>query len=100
DEHDITFTEINRIGANTFVVDGMVPIGMMNDDLNLDLDKKNADTIGGYFIEKLGRVPEKGDIVDDEEVMMEVLRIRGRRIKDLKIIIKEIKPDEPDEDEL
>ena len=38
DEHDITFTEINRIGANTFVVDGMVPIGMMNDDLNLYLD--------------------------------------------------------------
>ena len=100
DEHDITFTEINRIGANTFVVDGMVPIGMMNDDLNLDLDKENADTIGGYFIEKLGRVPEKGDIVDDEEVMMEVLRIRGRRIKDLKIIIKDIKPDEPDEEKL
>lgn len=100
DEHDITFTEINRIAADTFVVDGMVPIGMINDDLDLDLDKENADTIGGYFIEKLGRVPQKGDLVDDEEILMEVLRIRGRRIKDLKITVKDIKPQELGEDEI
>ncbi|MPN32023.1 hypothetical protein SDC9_179498 [bioreactor metagenome] len=77
----------------------MVTIAQLNDDLNLDLDNENADTIGGYFIEKLGRVPEKGDVVDDLAIRMEVLRIRGRRIKDLKIIKKDIDVPEAADDE-
>lgn len=99
DEHDITYTEINRIDTDTYIVDGMVTIAQLNDDLNLDLDNENADTIGGYFIEKLGRVPEKGDVVDDLAIRMEVLRIRGRRIKDLKIIKKDIDVLEAADDE-
>ena len=99
DEHDITYTEINRIDTDTYIVDGMVTIAQLNDDLNLDLDNENADTIGGYFIEKLGRVPEKGDVVDDLAIRMEVLRIRGRRIKDLKIIKKDIDVPEAADDE-
>lgn len=100
DEHDITFTEINRIDLNTYVVDGMVTVAQINDDLNLDLDNENADTIGGYFIEKLGRVPEKGDRIEDEAIDMEVLRIRGRRIKDLKIIKRDIQKVELGDEEV
>lgn len=100
DEHDITYTEINRIGRDTYVVDGMVTVDQINDDLNLELDTENADTIGGYFIEKLGRVPEKGDLIEDEAIQMEVLRIRGRRIKDLKIIKRDINKVELGEDEI
>ncbi len=90
DEHDITFKEINRIARDTFIVDGMVTVDQLNDDIGLHLDSDNADTIGGYFIENLGRVPEKGDVIDLEEITMEVMRIRGRRIKDLKIIKKDL----------
>ena len=100
DEHDITFTEINRIGRDTYVVDGMVTVDQINDDLNLDLDTENADTIGGYFIEKLGRVPEKGDRIEDVAIEMEVLRIRGRRIKDLKIVKRDITKIELGNDEV
>lgn len=96
DEHDITFKEINRIGRDTFIVDGMVTVDQLNDDLNLHLDSDNADTIGGYFIEKLGRVPEKADALDLEEITMEVMRIRGRRIKDLKIVKKDMEEIEDD----
>ncbi|MFZ2258771.1 MAG: transporter associated domain-containing protein, partial [Clostridiaceae bacterium] len=100
DEHDITFTEINRIGRDTYVVDGMVTVDQINDDLNLDLDTENADTIGGYFIEKLGRVPEKGDRIQDVAIEMEILRIRGRRIKDLKIVKRDITKIELGNDEV
>lgn len=100
DEHDITYTEINQVALDTFIVDGMVTVAQLNDDLNLDLDKDNADTIGGYFIEKIGRVPAKGDLIDDEEIRMEVLRLRGKRIKDLKIIKKNLGPAEAGDDEI
>lgn len=88
DEHDVSFKEINRIGPDTYVVDALVTIDQLNDDLFLDLNNENADTIGGYFIEKLGRVPRAGDYLDDEEISMEVLRVRGKRIKDMKIVKK------------
>lgn len=90
DEHDITYKDINRVSRDTFIVDGMVTVDQLNDDLDLHLDSDNADTIGGYFIEQLGRVPEKGDALNLEEITMEVERIRGRRIKDLKIVKKDM----------
>lgn len=95
DEHDISFKEINKLDEKTYIVDALVTVDQLNDDLNLELDTENADTIGGYFIEKLGRVPVKGDKVDDREILMEVLRVRGMRIKDLRIQKKDIAGSEP-----
>lgn len=88
DEHDITYKEINKVSDDTYIVDALVTVDQINDDLGLDLDSENSDTIGGYFIEKLGRVPNKNDKVEDESVTMIVLRLRGKRVKDLKIIKK------------
>lgn len=96
DEHDIRYKEINPLGQNTYIVDGMVTVDQINDDLHVDLNDEIADTIGGYFIEKIGRVPVKGDLVEDEEIIMEVLRIRGKRIKDLKITVKPAKGETDD----
>lgn len=98
DEHDLSFKEINKIGVDTYIVDALVPIAQLNDDLFLSLDTENAETIGGYFIEKLGRVPKKGDYISDEEINMEVLHIRGKRIKDLKIVRKEVPTVEEEEE--
>lgn len=95
DEHDISFKEINKLDEKTYIVDALVTVDQLNDDLNLELDTENADTIGGYFIEKLGRVPVKGDKVDDREILMEVLRVRGMRIKDLRIQKKDVAGSEP-----
>lgn len=88
DEHDISYKEINKTDKNTYIVDALVTIEELNDQLALELDTNNAETIGGYFIEKLGRVPKKGDQIEDNEINMVVLKVRGKRIKDLKIEIK------------
>ncbi|MFB0917760.1 MAG: hemolysin family protein [Clostridiaceae bacterium] len=97
DEHDISFKEINKIDDNVYIIDALVTVDQVNDDLNLELDTENADTIGGYFIEKIGRVPMKGDKVEDVEIDMEVLRLRGKRIKDLRVIKKDVKATEASE---
>jgi len=97
DEHDISFKEINKIDDNVYIIDALVTVDQVNDDLNLELDTENADTIGGYFIEKIGRVPMKGDKVEDTEIDMEVLRLRGKRIKDLRVIKKDVTVNEASE---
>jgi len=49
------------------LVEGSVLIDEINDHFGLDLVDPNYDTIAGYVLGKLGRIPQVGDVVDDKE---------------------------------
>ena len=49
------------------LVDGLTLIEEVNDHLTLSLDDPKFDTIAGYLIGKLGRIPKLGDTFDDIE---------------------------------
>lgn len=99
DEHDLAYQDIVKTGDREYLINGKVSIDQINDDLYIKLNDENADTIGGYFIEKLGRVPEPGDKVYLDEGEMEVLRVEGKRIKDIKFIKYEEKTEDEENDE-
>lgn len=99
DEHDLAYQDIIRVSDNEYIVNGLVSIAQINDDLDLEIDDENADTIGGYVIELLGRVPEEGDKVTFNQGEIEVLRIEGKRIKDLKLIKKDMMERDNDENQ-
>jgi CBS domain containing-hemolysin-like protein len=44
-----------------------------------------ADTIGGYVMELLERVPRTGDKVSDSQLSFKVIKMAGRRVDTLKI---------------
>lgn len=97
DEHDLTFQDVKKINNDTYIVNALVSIDQFNDDLNLKLGDENADTIGGYVIEQLGRVPKVGDIVSLKECRLEVLKTSGKRIKELKVTKFTIEEEETDD---
>lgn len=93
DEHDVMDEYINKVTDNIYLVDALVSIDDFNDSLGFEIESENADSIGGFVIERLGRVPKKGDTVYYEGHEFRVQQMAGKRIKVLKVILNQEKTD-------
>ncbi len=87
DEHDVFDEYISKMTDNIYLIDALVSVDDFNDALGLEIISENADSIGGYVIERLGRVPKKGDSVFYDGHQFKVQQMAGRRIKVLKLIL-------------
>jgi len=59
--------EIQRLPDGSARLDGRVLIKEINEEFDLELTDPYYDTIAGYILGKLGRIPRVGDQVDDAE---------------------------------
>jgi CBS domain containing-hemolysin-like protein len=61
------------IGNDHWSLDARTSIDVVNDELGADIPKDRCDTIGGFILAQLGRLPERGEkvIYDNIEFMVE-----------------------------
>ncbi len=57
DEYDEDEPAIKKIDNDIFIIDGMVSIDDFNDYFNIDIESQDYDTINGFLIDLLGRIP-------------------------------------------
>ena len=67
DPFDAAPPTIQLLPDGSAMVDGLTTIDEVNDHLGLDLHDPDYDTIAGYVLGKLGRIPQVGDSVTDPE---------------------------------
>lgn len=79
--------DINVTPEGTFV-NGLTSIDDVNEALGLNIESE-ADTIGGYVFEALGRKPELGDEVSYDGVRLRVEGLDGLRIARVRITRKQ-----------
>lgn len=53
--------EIIQIDSKTFLVDGITPLDEINDKLQLELECKDVDTLSGFLINLIGKIPSEKD---------------------------------------
>lgn len=98
DEYDYdevdAFTEI---APGEYMVDGQVKLDDVNDTLGLSLVSEDYDSLGGYIIGFLDRLPSTGDKVDTGNVTLVVDSMDKNRIDKIHIYIKEDDTTLPDE---
>lgn len=103
DEYDVEEDRIEKIGDNIYLIDGHVELKTINDELNIDLDSENNETIGGYTVEHLGYFPEEvGDdpvIVKHDNYIIEVLKVDDKRISEVRLTVLEKNNDDEEGDE-
>ncbi len=87
DEYDETVVDIEEISEDEFVVDGMTHLVKINETAGTSLESDTMDSISGYITEKLGRFPEAGEIVEDENLLFTVLETDKTRISKVKLTI-------------
>jgi magnesium and cobalt transporter len=87
EEHDI-----RREGERQFLVRGATPIAEFNDFFGVALSDEAFDTVAGLVMQKLGRMPRRGESVQVEGMEFKVLRADRRRIEALKVTTPEDLP--------
>lgn len=83
DEYDNDNSKIVDLGNNSYIIRGNMSIIDFNDTFNMELKSDNVDTINGFIISTLDRIPDNNDnvslIIDNYK--LEVLEVYDNRIE-------------------
>lgn len=96
DEYDTDeIDDITRLSDREYLVLGSANLEDVSDELNLNLESDDYDTIGGYCLEKLDHLPERNEIIiTDDDVLLRIEAVDKNRIE--KVYIKLPEPSAED----
>jgi len=80
DQFDKTNPDFQTLPDGTILIDGLTLLEDVNQQLGLNLDEPYYDTIAGYVLGKLGRIPQPDDVVEGGGVRIRVEEMDGLRI--------------------
>lgn len=87
DEYDHE-KEVTKLSDNEYLVDPEMRIDEVNERFDLDIQSDKFDSIGGFVIELLDRMPKSKDEVEFENLKFVVVNVDKRKITQLMIIFK------------
>jgi putative hemolysin len=85
DEYDVEVEPIVDEGHGSFVFTGKVDVDEVSQRLGLHIEREGFETVGGYLLTHLGRVPVKGEQFEIDGLSVEVLEAEGRRIRKVRL---------------
>jgi putative hemolysin len=79
DEYDEDSTEPRRLAGGDIEVDGLLNLSEIEEIAGLELPDGPYSTLAGFVMAELGRLPQAGDAVEYDGVVLRVVRTEGRR---------------------
>jgi len=85
DEYDVETEPIVEEGDGAFVFSAKVDIDTAAERLGIDIERDGFETVGGFIVTYLGRVPTPGEKLDVGDVEVEVLEAERRRVHKVRL---------------
>ena len=86
DEYDTNEEdEITKIDDENFILLGIAKLDDINDELGIDLESEDYDSIAGHIINLLDHFPKAGETVQDKYAEYRVLEATNNRIDKVKV---------------
>ena len=101
DEYDEVKMVYEKIDENTYILNGSMSVSEVEKVLDITIPEGDYDTISGYLVEELGRIPSEKEkpVVETPTVIYKVEKSKDMRITKIKACKVEILPEEDEEDE-
>lgn len=80
DEFDEVDQEIVREREGVFLVSGRADIDNVKEELHLEVNGSGFETVSGYVLDAIGRIPQVGEIIENAGLRIEVVDADGQRI--------------------
>jgi putative hemolysin len=80
DEFDASEADIKQLSERRYIVKGSARLDDLRRELDIDLPEGDYETIGGYLINELGRIPSRGAATRWEEWLFQVYDADERRV--------------------
>jgi CBS domain containing-hemolysin-like protein len=85
DEYDVESETVTDEGNGTFVFSGKVSVDEVRDRLGVEIEREGFETVGGFLLSHLGRMPYVGERIELDELSFEVLEVERRRITKVRV---------------
>ena len=85
DEYDVESETVVDEGDGTFVFSGKVNVDEVKDRLGIEIEREGFETVGGYLLSHLGRMPYVGERFEVDGLDVEVLEVERRRITKVRL---------------
>ena len=86
DEFDQRELGIREVGTNEFYMDASIAIDDIALSIGVSFEGEGFDTIGGFVLHELGKIPSPGDNFSYNNLSIEVISTVGRRLREIKIL--------------
>ena len=90
DEFDRGESEIRKISDTEYYMDAGIDIDEITQTIGIPFEGEGFDTIGGFVLHQLGKIPSPGDEFSYNGLNIQVISTLGRRLKSLKITTTEL----------
>ena len=83
DEHDIReVMEVRPAGRDRYLIAGQTRVDRL-ESVGVHIEDGEFETVGGFIMTELGRVPRRGDVIANDQFEMTVRRMDGRRVREV-----------------
>ena len=87
DEYDVEEDICRKIADKSFLINGKVEIDFINEKYNLKLPAGDYETIAGYIITSIGRIPNQGENIKIDKFNFLIARASNRNIEVVKLMV-------------
>ncbi len=86
DEYDIVQKLYEKIDENTFIFNGSVSVSEVEKILDIEIPEGDYDTISGYLVEELGKIPDENEktTIETDKVIYKIEKVKDKRITKIK----------------
>lgn len=83
DEYDVDDDYIEETGNDEYIIEGMTPLEELEEKLNINFYEEEFDTLNGFLISKLDKIPEKNEDfeIDVDGYNFKVLTVENKMIQ-------------------
>ena len=87
DEYDDEEPEVKKIDDNTYILSGSLTSYDLKKIFDVEMPDGDYETLSGYLIDKIGRIPDEGEhpIIEGEMLTYKVEEVEDKRIKYVKV---------------
>ncbi len=89
DEYDMHTQEIETIREGEYNVDGSTRIEELNELIGTRIESEHYDSIGGFVIELMGRLPKQGESVEHMGTKFIIESMERNRIRKIRVLMTE-----------
>ncbi len=85
DEHEAA--QVVRENETSYLVPGNMDVDRLEELLGVRADRKGAATVAGLVSELAGRIPKKGEVIEEDGLRLEVLQASDRRVERVRVSV-------------
>jgi CBS domain containing-hemolysin-like protein len=87
DEYDEEEEVLKKIDDNSYVISGRVEIDRINEEFELNIPEGDYETIGGFIMTHIGRIPTRGEFIEIPPYKIQVLYADKTKIDLVKVFV-------------